>query len=204
MNKEVTTTIGVEEAWRFDQQEREMMREAGHRFEKAEDHPFDYRRSEHDYLKHEWPDNDRITRIVIDKDADALPENEDEAMRMVSQRFGCIYKALSENMRRNVRILFAATVESSGHELAYAPEDMRENLSPAFFIEAMRAGAQGWILKWTPEAIRRDKVVQRLAIENHHANAEYILDPDEEIQALIEEGRVALDAQVNGNVRAES
>ena len=182
----------LEEPWRYTKHEAAMVTEANQAIEAQPD--FSYRKSEHDYLNEEWPDEDRITRIVIDDSTEDLPETETEAINLISQRFGCVYAKLSEGLRHNISVIFAATVES-GHNLRHVPEDARQKLTPEFFIEAMRAGTMGWILKYASEDVCRNEEVQMLAIGEHPYNEKFIIDPSPKVSAHIEEKRSEVERQ---------
>jgi hypothetical protein len=96
------------------------------------------------YMKEGWPDEDQINRI-IEGDESAMPESSDEAIGLIRQRFGAVFRFLPEEMRRDETLLMEAVVESSGHSLRHAPSDVVGQLRSAFFEEAIERGTSDWI-----------------------------------------------------------
>jgi hypothetical protein len=143
---------------------------------------FSYTASDRNYLKEGWEHEDRINRITEGSEADQ-PTTTAEAVTLIRERFGCVFRYLPENLRRNPDIMLAATVESSGHALKHAPQDAVEQLPPAFFVEAMRAGARNWILNLpgVSDAVKNDAGV-RGQVEEQNAAARRVTDSIEKHQ----------------------
>ena len=136
------------------------------------------------YLTEGWPDEERITAIM---EGHEQPPRETEAvLRLMRQRFGCVFKQLPDDRKVQPDILQEAVVQSSGHALEHIPVEVRHNIGRQFFIEAIGSGAAGWIIKYGSDAVRRDKAVQIAAIKSHPAAVDFVLDPDNEVKAMIE------------------
>ncbi|MDD3897314.1 MAG: hypothetical protein PHU04_05780, partial [Candidatus Peribacteraceae bacterium] len=118
---------------------------------------------------------------------------------LLRQRFGCIFKMLPEEMQVQPEILHEAVTQSAGHALEHVPEVVRQHLSRAFFLHAIEDGAAGWIIRYGSDAVRRDKAVQIAAIKSHPAAIDFVLDPDEEVRAMI--ALLIKNSQQNGERR---
>jgi hypothetical protein len=103
--------------------------------------------------KYDWQYEDKIRRILEGK---YQPVVKVEALALLRDRFGCAYKGFIPEFQEDPDILFEATVQSSGHELAHAPEAVRASLGADFFIRAMERGVPTWVLKFASEDVRED------------------------------------------------
>lgn len=114
-----------------------------------------------------------------------VPADAEEAEELLQERFGCVYKALPEEFRRDPRLLLIAVAQSAGHEMAHAPEEMRAELDSTFYVEAIRHGARGWILQWANDAVKIDPQVAMAAVRNDGCAIRYLspeLQADEAVQ----------------------
>lgn len=165
----------------------------------------------HDYLKNGWPDDERIDKILAGSE-EALPQKFSTAMRLVRQRFGCVFKKLPEEFRLNPKLIMEATIQSSGHELGHAPKEILANLPSEFFIEAMqgkvvnneRICVRGWIIKWASDAVKSNKEIQKMVIvdqpgiQDDEGIVEFINREDPDIKNLIEQGIKKKERVANG------
>lgn len=143
---------------------------------------------------YDWQHGDVIDAVF---DGAHIPASSEEAGELLQERFGCAYAALPDEYKRDARLALIATVQSAGHQLKHAPEDMREQLDAAFFLEAMRLGARGWIIQWANEAVRADYRIALEAVRNDGTAIRYLspaMQARADVQrAAIENTRSAID-----------
>jgi hypothetical protein len=72
------------------------------------------------------------------------------ALGLVQERFGCVYAALCPELQKDPTIAFIAAVQSGGHTLKNAPEDVRGSFGLDFYSALVDAGVQPWILQYSP------------------------------------------------------
>lgn len=101
-----------------------------------------------------WKHNAEITEILEGRRQP--PSSVEEALTLVSERFGCAYRFLIDVYKRDPTIIMEATVRSAGHNLEHVPPDVLAALPPSFFVEAVRRGARGWILHYASESVKDD------------------------------------------------
>lgn len=135
-----------------------------------------------DGRSYNWQNDDRISAVF---EGAHVPATAEEAEELLQERFGCVYKALPEEFRRDPKLLLIAVAQSAGHEMAHAPEEMRADLDSAFYVEAIRHGARGWILQWANDAVKNDPQVAMAAVRNDGCAIRYLspeLQADEAVQ----------------------
>ena len=130
----------------------------------------------------------------------------DEAITLLQEHFGSVYKCLTEELRSDEELLMLAAVQSKGHEMRSAPPEVIAQLSPEWWIEAAKRGVRGWVLSMAPahirdhdgvvaacvgncgdailyasERLRRDHVIQRIAVTENSIAIDRCIDPPEDL-----------------------
>ncbi len=130
----------------------------------------------------------------------------DEAITLLQEEFGSVYKCLTAELRSDEEILMLAAVQSKGHEMRSAQPEVIARLSPEWWIEAANRGVRGWVLSFAPEHIRdhdgvvaacvgncgdailyasdrlrRDHVIQRIAVTENSIAIDRCIDPPDDL-----------------------
>ncbi|MBU0766815.1 DUF4116 domain-containing protein [Patescibacteria group bacterium] len=117
--------------------------------------------------KPEWEKRWRYENVITATlEGNFVPKTIEQARKLVEKRFGCVYHKLPLEFQRDTNLLMEAMMQSSGHELGRAQEEVKENLTPEFFIEAIRQGIAGWILKYAPSNMQDNDEVVTACVSN--------------------------------------
>lgn len=133
----------------------------------------------------------------------------DHAITLLQEEFGTVYKCFTVELRSDEELLMLAAVQSAGHEMRSAPPEVIGRLSPEWWMEAAKRGVRGWVLSLAPEHIRdhdgvvaacvancgdailyasdrlrRDHVIQRIAVTNNAISIDRCIDPPEDLVKL--------------------
>lgn len=98
---------------------------------------FDYGSCGRDYARKRWPDEDTINLILEGR---YVPQSRSEILRLIAQRFACIFHLLPDVFQNDPEIRGIADEQFAGHELRRPHSGQGETFFPWAKAEKLVSG----------------------------------------------------------------